>query len=299
MLNLDMSLFSFEFVKNYFLQFPKYCWDFVTFSGSSRYSSRVEALRERYYVNASFLDRMAKTYGELNFFLKFLLLGSALSISILFIFNPLFFGLGISLLLIIDLLSIQFDAMEKRFKLMVEDIANLEKKLDKAMQENSQLKQTLDSSIEKNQLLITQLEESNEQIKNIESEMIQKRIRISNACDVIESSAQKVSEAATKYVEKTQHVIDSFTATPTVVEESIALSEESVLKSQEALSKSHKTLRETSQVNDYILSFMKEQGIEFNYSDSSQTLERAHSNRFFQRVDSSEGADNVTGYGVV
>lgn len=217
----------------------------------------------------------------------------------LFVFNALFFVFGISLVLIIDLLSIQFDAMEKRFKLMVEDISILEKKLDNKMQENAKLRQNLDLSIEKNELLVSQLEKSNEEIKNIKSEIIEKRIRISNACDVIESSAQKVSESAANYVEKTQHMIDSFSGVPEHVTDGIESPKQYVESSKASLSGSPETLRESSQVNDYILTFMKEYGIEFNYSDSTQTSESSHSKSFFQRKDLSEGGDNVTGYGIV
>lgn len=299
MFNFSLPSLSFDFVKNYLLEIPKYCWDFVTAKVSLGYSAELEVLRDRYYLNATFLDRMAKTYGELNFFLKLLLLGSAVSMSILFVFNPLFFIFGISLVLMINLLSVQFDAMEKRFKLMLEDIVILEKKLDNKMQENAQLKESLDLSIEKNELLVAELEKNNEEIKAIKLEMIEKLKRISNACEVIESSAQKVSESAVNYVEKTQHMIDSFSTAPEHVTDGIESPKHYVESSMASLSESPENLRESSQVNDYILAFMKKYGIEFNYSTSSQTSERAHSNSFFQRKDLSEGGDNVTGYGIV
>lgn len=219
------------------------------FTKSSNESQKLKKLKEKYYSQSTFLDRMARVYGELNFLIKILFFTGGISIAVLGIANIAFFVGGLSFLAIISLLSMQYDAMESRFKILTDGLDDLENNIQKEKNENKELLQQLKSSFEKNEKLTEELKDSQEEIEKIKLDMLEKQSKITDACNSIEDSASKVSESTEALLQKTNSIADAFSKPSKQVE--------AIFPSKDERDKTAERLNEIKLRNNEIFSFIK------------------------------------------
>ncbi len=100
-------------------------------------------LRHRYYQNTTFFDNMARSYGELGWFKQVVLFTLAVSPSCLYYINPGFFLASFLLGGFLLILRTQYNALEARFKLLVEDLESSELQLQQLMTNTHELEKKM------------------------------------------------------------------------------------------------------------------------------------------------------------
>jgi hypothetical protein len=159
-------------------------------------NSQVKLLRSRYYLNLTYLDSMAKSYGEMGSISQYSLYAIACGLTAtgFFLFNPAFLIIGGVSLQLLLLISSQYRAMEFRFSQIVYDLEESEKQLNSALKIQGELAQEISVATENNQKLVNRLEQVGIEVAQIKERVTLKEQRVSLACDVIEKSARQSQE---------------------------------------------------------------------------------------------------------
>jgi hypothetical protein len=176
---------------------------FVSESIDKASDTQVNLLRQRYYSNLTFIDYLAKTYGEMGYFKQILLYAFAIGITATaaIIVNPVFFIIGaISLNLLVHI-TLQYHALEARFSQLVYDLEESEKRLETAISENSKLEVELEKAVVKHHQLLAELEEGRLEVHRITRRVQENKQVVERACEVIEKSAQKSHQMVDKLIQ--------------------------------------------------------------------------------------------------
>lgn len=165
--------------------------------------TQVDLLRQRYYSNLTFLDAMAKAYGDMGFFKKVLLYALATGVSTigLMVMNPLIFTIGTISLSLLGYITLQYRALEARFSQLVYDLGESEKHLETAVAANLELEEGLREAGVKQDKLLKELEEGILEVQIITQKVQENKRVVEGACEVIEKSAQKSHQIVEKLSE--------------------------------------------------------------------------------------------------
>lgn len=164
------------------------------------YEKQSQWLRHRYYQNTTFFDNMAKSYGELGWFKQVVLFTLSVSPSCLFYINPSFFLAGCLLGGFLLILRTQYNALEARFKLLVEDLESTELQIVQLMTNNHELEEKVTEAFKKNELVANSLEDSKVYIKNLEAECHQAYQKATHACQLIFNSSNQATEVTADFI---------------------------------------------------------------------------------------------------
>lgn len=177
-------------------------------------------IRYRYYQNMTFMDGLAKAYGELGWIKQNLLLIVSISPCCFFYINPTYFVVGCILGSILLLLRSQYEALETRFQLLIEDIEYSENEMDKMMSKNHELEKQIMLAFEKNESAAKTLDEASSQIQLIEQQCIEDQKKASLACQTILGGASQTTEMTAEFIalilgslEKTKNAVMSIDET--------------------------------------------------------------------------------------
>lgn len=190
---------SYENFQSYFLEFI----DFIKNTTFNEENTQKNLLKERYYQNLTYLERMAKGFGELNFFLKWtvkinLFLG--VGASVFLVASPLFFVLSAFSIPFIFFLEDQYKVMHNRFCQLVLDLETSEHQLAQMLSANEVLKTQLTTALEQNESIVKKLAETEQEIQKIRERVQQKEESIQRASRIIEDSAAIVRETTEKFI---------------------------------------------------------------------------------------------------
>jgi hypothetical protein len=178
----------------------------IIFAGQSLNQAKetqVNLLRQRYYSNLTFLEYMAKTYGEMSFFKQTSLyvLSIGMSTTGVILVNPMFFIVGAISLNLLVFITMQYRALESRFAQLICDLEESEKRLETAVAANYELEAELRETSVQQDRLLEELEEGRLEVKRITQQVQESKRVVEGACEVIEKSAQKSHQIAEKLSE--------------------------------------------------------------------------------------------------
>lgn len=165
--------------------------------------TQVNLLRQRYYSNLTFIDYLAKTYGEMGFFQQTSLYAIAIGMSATgaIIVNPVFFIIGAISLNLLVYITLQYRALEERFSQLVFDLEESEKRLETAVAANLELEAELKEAGVKQDKLLEELEEGRLEVQRITQKVQENKRVVEGACEVIEKSAKKSHQIVEKLSE--------------------------------------------------------------------------------------------------
>jgi hypothetical protein len=165
--------------------------------------TQVNLLRQRYYSNLTFIDYLAKTYGDMSFFKQISLYALAIATSTtgIILANPIFFIIGAISLNLLVYITLQYRALEARFSQLVYDLEESEKRLETAVAANLELEEELREAGIKQDKLLVELEEGRLEVQRITQTVQENKRVVEEACEVIEKSAQKSHQIVEKLSE--------------------------------------------------------------------------------------------------
>jgi hypothetical protein len=188
-----MNIF-YEQVKSYLSPAP----DFL---GVSNTTTQSEYIRNRYYQNLTYIERMAKAYGELNFIFKWgvkINLTCGAGVSFFFMANPFIATILLASLPFLLFLEEQYKAMEIRFRQLVDDVDVSQKKLDELIVKNKKLEEQLVFARESSTEIIKELAQKQVEIEEITTQLKKTKDLAQHASKIIEDSAKAVHEVIAK-----------------------------------------------------------------------------------------------------
>lgn len=165
--------------------------------------TQANLLRQRYYSNLSFLDLMAKNYGEMGFFKQislYMLSLGLLSSGVIFI-NPVCFIMGAISINLLVYISLQYRTLEARFSRIVCDFEASEKSLEIAVAANKALTIQIIATGVKQDKLMSDLEDGYLEISRQAQSLDKNQQMLVEACEIIEQSAEKSVVFIEKIVE--------------------------------------------------------------------------------------------------
>lgn len=194
----------YENINEQWINFDKYIKGiFASQSLDDAKETQVNLLRKRYYSNLTFIDYLAKTYGDMSFFKQTSLyvLAIATSTTGIILANPIFFIIGAISLNLLVYITLQYRALEERFSQLVYDLEESEKRLETAVAANLELEEELrEAGINQDKLLV-ELEEGRLEVQRITQTVQENKRVVEGACEVIEKSAQKSHQIVEKLSE--------------------------------------------------------------------------------------------------
>lgn len=194
----------YENINEQWINFDKYIKGiFASQSLDEAKETQVNLLRKRYYSNLTFIDYLAKTYGDMSFFKQTSLyvLAIATSTTGIILANPIFFIIGAISLNLLVYITLQYRALEERFSQLVYDLEESEKRLETAVAANLELEEELrEAGINQDKLLV-ELEEGRLEVQRITQTVQENKRVVEGACEVIEKSAQKSHQIVEKLSE--------------------------------------------------------------------------------------------------
>jgi len=195
-------------MKTYYEMMDSFFKYFYTETAKVTENTQVKLLRSRYYLNLTYLDSMAKAYGEMGSISQFSLyaIASGLTTAGLMLFNPALLIIGGISLQFLFFIGSQYRAMEWRFSQMVYDLEESEKQLNAALKIQQDLAQEISLANENNQKLVNRLEQVGIEVEQIKERVTVKEQRVSMACDVIEKSAKQSQEIMERLLSSTLKV---------------------------------------------------------------------------------------------
>lgn len=155
--------------------------------------TQVGLLRQRYYSNLTFIDYLAKTYGEMSLFKQTSLYAIAIGISATgaILVNPVFFIIGAISLNLLVYITLQYRTLEARFSQLIYDLEESEKRLETAVSANLELEKELREASLKQDKLLEELEEGRLEVQRIAQKVQENKRVVDEACEIIGKSAQK------------------------------------------------------------------------------------------------------------
>ncbi len=182
-----------------------YLWGIFVYSEKS-YSSQILKLRQGYYSHLSFLDEMAKLYGELSFISKLFLYSGVIAINFFGLMNPFVLVLGCSLLFFLHLLSVQFNTMENRFVNLVQQMEVLEKN---ALLESTKMQEEFKSILQQNIELKDQIQVNLQDMGQLKEALTQSNLQVVAASQKVESSVNQFHHTASFFSKKVKSLVAS------------------------------------------------------------------------------------------
>lgn len=165
-----------------------------------RFEKQSEWIRKRYYQEMTFLDSLAKAYGELSWIKQTAISIFAISPSCFFYINPSFFLLACVLCGILILLRFHYNTLENRLKLLLEDLEYSEKEIDKLMLKNQDLEKKIMEAFEKNQITVQQLEEARVRIQLMEEACREQQQQLGSACHSLLDNTTQTTEMTAQFI---------------------------------------------------------------------------------------------------
>ena len=259
--------------------------------------TQVNLFRQRYYSNLTFIDYLAKTYGEMGFFKQTSLYAIAIGMTATgaIIVNPVFFIIGAISLNLLVYITLQYRALEERFSQLVFDLEESEKRLETAVAANLELEVELKEAGVKQDKLLEELEEGRLEVQRITQKVQENKRVVEGACEVIEKSAQKshqivekLSEVEADTAQKGEQCIELLSQISGIVTQALEdinhISENPMLK---------KLAEEDEYLTKLEASLIEKYG-DILESEDEPVLERGSPYSFFSRR-SAERVDDVAG----
>ena len=194
----------YESLNQNWMNFDKYVKSFFPEQSLNQVKkTQVNLLRQRYYSNLTFIDYLAKTYGDMSFFRQTSLYALAIATSTtgIILANPIFFIMGAISVNLLAYIALQYRALEARFSQLVFDLEESEKRLETAVAANLALEEQLREASIKQDRLVEELEEGRLEVQRITQTVQENKRVVEEACEVIEKSAQKSHQIVEKLSE--------------------------------------------------------------------------------------------------
>ena len=160
---------------------------------------QVKTLKQRYYTNLAWMDRMANTYQQLsmiNTVVIYLSLTAGLLVSVITANIVLVALFSISLLWL-STLKAHYQALQERLDVLVDDLTLSESQLNKAVVSNVKLQTKLEEAMEENSKVLHCLVESRKEIEKIAEQAIIKDLEIEGARQQLAASSEKITALTT------------------------------------------------------------------------------------------------------
>lgn len=172
--------------------------------------TQVDALKFRYYQQTTFLDRLARFYGEQNEILKISLKYFSVGLSALSFFS---FGFSVAFGLVIFsafifFLDAHYEVMEKRFSQLSQDLDISEKQLRQAVSQNMDLENQLSVAVQKNQEVTNELGQIKEEVIHLREQILEKEQVIEKTHGLLEDSTSKIQALVSEMIDIKKNLSD-------------------------------------------------------------------------------------------
>ena len=158
-------------------------------------AEQAKSIKQRYYMNLAWMDRMAKTYQQLSMINKiaiYLSLTAGLLVSVI-TFNIVLAALFTISFLWLSTLKAHYQALQERLDVLVDDLALSEVQLNKAVASNLELQAKLEEAMEENSKVLSRLIESREEIEKILEQAKIKDLEMEDARQQLTASSEKIT----------------------------------------------------------------------------------------------------------
>ncbi len=230
---------------DWFNGIKNYLWGMFIYSEKT-YAAKILKLRQEYYSHLSFLDELAKLYGELSFISKIFLYCGVIAINAFSFLNPFVLVIGCSLLFLLQLLSVQFNAMENRFVNLVQQMEVLEKS---ALQDSTKMQKEFKIIRQQNLELKTQIQENLEEMRQLKEELQKANIKVRVATQKVESSVNQFHHASSFFSEK----IKTFASSAGELED--------LEKQETSIEETDAFLKNSREFRLFVVDFLKKNGV--------------------------------------
>jgi septal ring factor EnvC (AmiA/AmiB activator) len=180
------------------------------FSLSRDAITQIDILKIRYYQQATFLDRLARDFGEQNEFFKILLKYFSVGLSILSFFS---LSIAVTVAMIVFtafvfFLDAHYQVMETRFSQLSHDLEVSEKKLQQAVAQNMDLESQLSNAVQKNQAVTHELGEIKKDVIHLREKILEKEQIIEKTRGLLEDSTGKIQVLISEITEIKKNLSD-------------------------------------------------------------------------------------------
>ena len=155
------------------------------------YELQADWIRRQYYRNLSFIDVMAKLYGESGFFMKGSLYAASTGLFFLVYINPIFLFVGGFLTSLLVILGRHYECVEYRLEELLKNMETTEIELNDLRKKTLALTVEADNAIKKNQECAHELEDTRIELNELQLKFNDSCKKANDSCaEIVESSEQ-------------------------------------------------------------------------------------------------------------